>query len=55
VADEKPADPNSPAPAADDEIQTAKVHHKDKGHVVKTAFGETLSGGIADIADGDDA
>ena len=54
MADEKPADPKSTETPAD-EIQTAKVHHKDKGTVVKTAFGETLSGGIADIADGDDA
>ena len=55
MADEKPADPNSTDTSADKEIQTAKVGTKDKGHVVKTAFGETLSGGIADIADGDDA
>ena len=37
-----------------EEAQTAHPHHKDKGHVVKTAFGEQMSGAIADIADGDD-
>ena len=36
------------------EPQQAHPHHKDKGTIVKTAFGETLPGGIADIADGDD-
>jgi hypothetical protein len=38
----------------EDETPVAKHHHKDKGTVVKTAFGETMSGGVADIADGDD-
>ena len=37
-----------------EEVQQAHPHHKDKGHVVKTAFGEQMSGAIADIADGDD-
>lgn len=37
-----------------DEPQRAQHHHKDKGKVVTTAFGEPMSGGIADIADGDD-
>jgi hypothetical protein len=32
----------------------AHPHHKDKGRVVTTAFGEPVSGAIADIADGDD-
>jgi hypothetical protein len=34
--------------------QVARPHQKDKGKVVTTAFGEPMSGGIADIADGDD-
>ena len=38
----------------EDEIPVAQHHHKDKGGVVKTAFGEVMSGGVADIADGDD-
>ena len=38
----------------EDETPQAKPHHKDKGKVVSTAFGEKMSGGIADIADGDD-
>lgn len=37
-----------------DAPKPAQVHHKDKGKVVTTAFGEPMSGGIADIADGDD-
>lgn len=53
MADQNPADPNATDPV-ETEIPTAQPHHKDKGQVVKTAFGETLSGGIADIADGDD-
>jgi hypothetical protein len=32
----------------------AHPHQKDKGTVVKTAFDEPMSGGVADIADGDD-
>jgi hypothetical protein len=40
------ADPKAP--------QQAHPHQKDKGKVVTTAFGEPMSGGIADIADGDD-
>ena len=36
------------------EQQVARPHQKDKGKVVTTAFGEPMSGGIADIADGDD-
>jgi hypothetical protein len=46
--------PQEPA-SNPEEIQQAHPHHKDKGHVVKTAFGEQMSGAIADIADGDDA
>jgi hypothetical protein len=37
-----------------EELERAQHHHKDKGKVVTTAFGEPMSGGIADIADGDD-
>jgi hypothetical protein len=37
-----------------EEIQPAHPHHKDKGKVVRSAFGEPMSGGVADIADGDD-
>ena len=54
MADEKPADSAS-TEDKNAEIPTAKVHHVDKGHVVKTALGEPMSGGVADIADGDDA
>jgi hypothetical protein len=46
--------PDNPKTTEDDETPTAQPHHKDKGTVVKTAFGEKMSGGIADIADGDD-
>ena len=49
------ADQNDEAPAVEaDELQQAHPHQKDKGHVVRTAFGEPMSGGIADIADGDE-
>lgn len=44
---------NETAPESQDE-QKARPHQKDKGKVVTTAFGEPMSGGIADIADGDD-
>jgi len=50
-------EPKDPPPAADDDkkdLPTAQPHHKDKGTVVRTAFGEPMSGGVADIADGDD-
>ncbi len=50
MADETPKDPA----VEPEEVQPAHPHHKDKGHVVRTAFGEPMSGGIADIADGDD-
>lgn len=40
---------------SDDVLNTARPHQIDKGHVVKTAFGEKFDGAIADIADGDDA
>ena len=46
--------PKEPATEPEQEVQQAKVNHKDKGTVVRTAFGEPMSGGIADIADGDD-
>ena len=55
MSDQKPAETNPSDAAAEKEIPTASPHHKDKGQVVKTAFGETMSGGVADIADGDDA
>ncbi len=48
-----PKEPEAPA-AAEEEIHVAKPHQKDKGKVVTTAFGEKMSGGLADIADGDD-
>ena len=50
MADETPKDPA----VEPEEVQPAHPHHKDKGHVVRTAFGEPMSGGVADIADGDD-
>lgn len=40
--------------AQPEELQAARPHHKDKGKVVTTAFGEKMSGGIADISDGDE-
>ena len=55
MADQTPTDPKPADPPADpQDIPQAHPHHKDKGTVVKTAFGEKISGGIADIADGDD-
>jgi hypothetical protein len=48
--DTEKTDPNAKPEAP----EQAKGHHKDKGKVVTTAFGEPMSGGIADIADGDD-
>jgi len=39
---------------AQEELHQAHPHRKDKGQVVKTAFDEPMSGGVADIADGDD-
>lgn len=55
MADPTPTDPKPEEPAADPkELGQAHPHHKDKGTVVRTAFGEPMSGGVADIADGDD-
>jgi len=55
MADPTPVDPNATEPATEaDETNVAKPHQKDKGKVVTGAFGEKMSGGIADIADGDD-
>jgi len=51
MADEN-KDDETPTPQSDP--KQAHPHHKDKGTVVRTAFGEPMSGGIADIADGDD-
>jgi len=51
MADENKT-PETETPA--NEPQQARPHQKDKGKVVTTAFGEPMSGGIADIADGDD-
>ena len=49
-------DPKDTDPKTDNQDpQKARPHQKDKGKVVTTAFGEPMSGGIADIADGDDA
>jgi hypothetical protein len=45
--DQEPAAPPS-------ELHQAHPHRKDKGTVVTTAFDEPMSGGVADIADGDD-
>jgi hypothetical protein len=42
-------------PKTDDDARHAKPNQKDKGTVVHTAFGEKMSGHLADIADGDDA
>ena len=44
---------NEPTPESKDG-EKARPRQKDKGKVVTTAFGEPMSGGIADIADGDD-
>jgi hypothetical protein len=46
--------PKEPTTEPEQEVKQAQVNHKDKGTVVRTAFGEPMSGGIADIADGDD-
>jgi hypothetical protein len=55
MADATPTDPKHTDPAAEpQEVEQAHPHHKDKGKVVRTAFGEPMSGGIADITDGDD-
>ena len=53
MADNESKDTETPA-AAEEEVHVAKPHQKDKGKVVTTAFGEKMSGGLADIADGDD-
>ena len=52
MADEN-KDDETPKPQNGD-LKTAHPHQKDKGTVVRTAFGEPMSGGVADIADGDD-
>ncbi|MFI4966086.1 MAG: hypothetical protein ACHP9T_12055 [Caulobacterales bacterium] len=55
MADPTPTDADAVEPTAEpNEPGQARPHHKDKGTVVKTAFGEAMSGGVADIADGDD-
>ncbi|MDB5423957.1 MAG: hypothetical protein JWQ29_1373 [Phenylobacterium sp.] len=50
--------PQEPAPELEQPERAhphhAHPHHKDKGRVVTTAFGEPVSGAIADITDGDD-
>jgi hypothetical protein len=53
MTDPTPADPKDPA-AEPQELKAAHPHRKDKGTIVHTALGEPMSGGIADIADGDD-
>ena len=53
MADPTPTDPKTPE-AENDDTERARPNQKDKGKVVRTAFGEKMSGGIADIADGDD-
>ena len=53
MSDSTPTDPKDPAAEAE-ELKTAHPHRKDKGTIVRTALGEPMSGGIADIADGDD-
>ena len=46
MADPTPTDPKPEEPAADPkELGQAHPHHKDKGTVVRTAFGEPMSGG----------
>ena len=54
MADPTPTDAEGAEPSTEreDEIR-ARPGHKDKGTVVTTAFGEKMSGGLADIADGD--
>jgi hypothetical protein len=52
MADEN-KDDETPKPQNGD-LKQAHPHQKDKGTVVRTAFGEPMSGGVADIADGDD-
>ncbi len=54
MADPTPTDAEGPKPSTEreDEIK-ARPGHKDKGTIVTTAFGEKMSGGLADIADGD--
>jgi hypothetical protein len=44
----------SEAATEQETLHPAKPHHKDKGTIVTTAFGEKMSGGIADITDGDE-
>jgi hypothetical protein len=45
--------PQKPA-TEPEELQPPHPHQKDKGHLVRTAFGEPMPGAIADITDGDD-
>ncbi len=54
MSDPTPANTESTKPSVDQEHELkARPGHKDKGTVVTTAFGEKMSGGLADIADGD--
>jgi hypothetical protein len=45
--------PQKPIPQPE-ELPQAHPHHKYKGKVVRTAFGEPMPGAIADITDGED-
>ena len=54
MADPTPTEADGAEPATEKETEIrARPGHKDKGTVVTTAFGEKMSGGLADIADGD--
>ena len=55
MTDTTSKDATGPDPAVEqEELHAARPHHKDKSKVVTTAFGEKISGGIADISDGDE-
>jgi hypothetical protein len=55
MADPTPTDPKPDEAKTDtEELGQARPHHKDKGTVVRTAFGQPMSGALSDIADGDD-
>jgi hypothetical protein len=53
MADPTPDEPKAAETAVEEETHVARPGQKDKGKVVTTAFGEKMSGGLADIADGD--
>jgi hypothetical protein len=45
---------DAPEDPKTDNTQQARTNQLDKGKVVHTAFGEKMSGGVADVSDGDD-